>query len=104
MTSRPDIVEAKLANGASIYIEATNLGGEANVARTIPSFEGVTNAVAGIATSLKETLQQVQFRKASLEFGLEVGIESGQLTALLVKGTGTANLKITVEWGEQSNG
>ena len=104
MTGRADIVEAKLANGALIHIEATNLGGETDVVRTIPSFEGVTDAVAGIAASLKETLQQVQFRRASLEFGLEVGIESGQLTALLVKGTGTANLKITVEWGGQSDG
>ena len=46
------------------------------------------------------TLQKVKPRAASVEFGLEIGIESGQLTALLVKGTGTANLKITLEWGE----
>ena len=32
--------------------------------------------------------------------GVQVGIESGKLTALLVKGTGNANLKITLEWGE----
>jgi hypothetical protein len=31
--------------------------------------------------------------------GLEVGLESGNLTALLVKGTGTANLKLILEWG-----
>ena len=45
------------------------------------------------------TFQKVKPRKASVELGLEVGLESGHLTALLVKGTGTANLKLTLEWG-----
>jgi hypothetical protein len=30
--------------------------------------------------------------------GLGVGVEAGQLTALLVKGSGKANLKITLTW------
>jgi hypothetical protein len=41
--------------------------------------------------------------KASVEFGLEVALEAGQLTALLVKGSGTSNLKITLEWSEASS-
>ncbi len=98
--TQPNIVEAKLANGATVYIDATPLGGEADVARTIPSFDGVTQAIEGIADSLKGTLDRVKPRKASLEFGVEVAVESGQLTALLVKGSGTANLKVTLEWGE----
>jgi hypothetical protein len=35
------------------------------------------------------------------EFGVEFGYESGQLTALIVKGTGKANLKITMEWTKE---
>lgn len=94
------LVEAKLANGSIIHIQATALGGEKDVAFTIPSFEGVTDAITGIASSMIETLQTVKPRKASIEFGLEVAVDSGSLTAILVKGSGNTSLKITLEWGE----
>jgi len=38
-----------------------------------------------------------------VEFGLEVALESGQLTAVLVKGSAKANLKITLEWASNSS-
>lgn len=98
---RTENVKTKLANGTIIQIEATSLGGSAKVANIgLPSFSTVTDAIEGIAESVVSTLQKVKPRAASVEFGLEIGLESGQLTALLVKGTGTANLKITLEWGE----
>jgi hypothetical protein len=43
-------------------------------------------------------LAKVKPKKASVEFSLKVGVESGKLTSLLVKGTGEGNLKITLEW------
>lgn len=98
--SKSDVVETKLADGTSIYVEATRLGGETDVARAIPSFDGVTASVTRIATTLKDALREVECHRASMQFGLEIGLESGELTALLVKGTGTANLTITIEWGE----
>jgi hypothetical protein len=70
------------------------------VAFALPSFKEVTDAIEGIAESVVCTLQKVKPRKACVEFGIEVALESGQLTALLVKGSGTSNLKITLEWGE----
>ena len=97
---RTEIVKAELGNGLTIRIEATSLGGEERAASHIPSFQEVTDAVEGIAHAMVTTLKKVQPRGASVEFGLAIGVESGQLTALLVKGTGTANLKIILEWGE----
>ena len=44
------------------------------------------------------TLDKVRPQKAKIEFGIEVAMKEGQLTALLVQGTATANLKITLEW------
>jgi hypothetical protein len=32
---------------------------------------------------------------------MELAIESGQLTAIIVKGSGKANLEITLEWETQ---
>ena len=100
METRTEIIKAELANGASIHIQATMLGGEEEVAFTLPEFAGVTHAIEGMAESVVSTLQKVKPRRASIEFGLEIALEAGQLTALLVKGTGTSNLKITIEWGE----
>ena len=103
------IVKTRLPNGTIIRVQATPLEGEvgpsgarAKVANPLnpATFDNVTSAIEGIAESVVSTLQKVKPRSASVEFGLEIGLESGGLTALLVKGTGTANLKITLEWGE----
>jgi Trypsin-co-occurring domain 1 len=101
--TRTEIIKAELANGAILHIQATVLGGEEEVAFTLPSFKEVSDAIEGIAGSMATTLQKVKPQKASVEFGLEIALEAGQLTALLVKGSGTSNLKITLEWGEVSS-
>ncbi len=100
VTPSTEIVKAALSNGTLIRIDATSLGGEERVAYTIPSFNEVTDAIEGIAQAMVTTLKKVKPRGASVEFGLEIGVESGQLTALLVKGTGTANLKIILKWDQ----
>ena len=64
------------------------------------SFEAVTDTIEGTASSLQTALQKIKPKKASVEFGLEIGVESGALTTLLVKGSGTATLNITLEWGD----
>jgi hypothetical protein len=103
METRTEIIKAELANGSIVHIQATVLGGEEEVAFALPSFKEVTDAIEGIAKSVVTTIQKVKPKKATVEFGLEVALESGQLTALLVKGSGTSNLKITLEWGEASS-
>ena len=103
METRTEIIKTELANGGTLHIQATILGGEEEVVFALPSFEGVTHAIEGIAQSVVSTLEKVKPQKASVEFGLEVALESGQLTALLVKGSGTSNLKITLEWGDLSS-
>src|SRR5947209_12815798 len=98
--SKTEVVKAILDDGTSISIQATSLGGEERVAFGVPPFKEVTDTVEGLAKALVTTLKKVKPRAASVEFGVQVGIESGKLTALLVKGTGNANLKITLECGE----
>jgi hypothetical protein len=93
------ITKAKLANGTEIRISTTRLGGEADVAGRVPQFTEFTEALEGIAESVVGSLRKIKPRNASVEFGVEIGLESGKLTALLVQGTGTANLKVTLEWG-----
>jgi len=96
---RPPAIKTKLADGTIIYIQAHTFGGEQQVSAHLPSFEEVTHAVSGIAKPLVHMLEEIKPRKATLEFGVEIAVEAGHLTALLVKGTGDTSLKITLEWG-----
>lgn len=96
--TKTEIVPVHLPNDAVVQVEATVLGGDEKVTfKTLP-FEQVLAPIEGIAQSLVKTLEKVKPQEASVELGLEIGVESGKLTALLVKGSGKANLKITLKW------
>src|SRR5690349_21269319 len=101
METRSDYIQVKLANDEIVRVEATVLGGEEEVAFKLPEFKQVTEAIEGIAKSILTSIEKVKPQKASVEFGVEIAVDSGQLTALLVKGSGKANLKITLEWGSK---
>ncbi|WP_264308818.1 CU044_2847 family protein [Nodosilinea nodulosa] len=49
-------------------------------------------------------IQNARPKKATVKFGMELAIESGQLTAVIVKGSGKANLEITLEWERSDKG
>ena len=101
MEEQTEIVPLKVSDTVTIMAEATSLGGEERVGvGEILDFEGVTDAIEAIATSITGTLNKVKPKKASVEFSLKVGVESGKLTSLLTQATGEGNLKITLEWGE----
>ncbi|HEX7736090.1 MAG TPA: CU044_2847 family protein [Ktedonobacteraceae bacterium] len=99
--SRTRVIKAELADGTTIDIQSS-VSGEEDVALTIFPFRDVTDKIEGIAEAVMATLKKVKPQSASVEFGIEMAVESGQLTALLVKGTGTANLKITLQWGDST--
>ncbi len=100
MEPRTDLVPVQLEQGRTIKIMATHLGGEEDIAafdKLLP-FTEVTQSIECIAASLEKVLERVGPNKASVEFGVEVGMETGQLVTLITKGTATGNLKITLEW------
>ena len=93
------IVPVTLTDGTIIRIEARDLGGVSKVAAfDNQSFKDLTKSIEAIATTFRESLERIEPRKASIEFGIEVGLESGQLTALICKGSGKANIKVALEW------
>jgi hypothetical protein len=51
-----------------------------------------------IPRGIGETLERAKPKKATVELGVEFGIEEGKLVALIARGSGKANLKITLEW------
>lgn len=95
--SSAERIPVELPNGAVIQFEVTQTGRE-DVAFDIKPFKQVTSALEGIIEAVSEPIQKARPSKASVKFGMELGIESGMLTATIVKGTSKANLEITLEW------
>ncbi len=93
-------VPLKLPNGAVIGIEVSETGREDVSFNTFP-FDDIAVALEGITIAIKDTLEKAKPQKASVKFGLEMSIESGKLTAAIVKGSGKANMEITLEWSEK---
>ena len=94
-----ELVPVQLPGNKKMYVQATSQGGLEQIGNIPLPFKEVADVIESISTSLITALQKAKPRKAVVEFGLEIGLESGKLTTLLVQGTGTANLKIALEWG-----
>jgi hypothetical protein len=60
--------------------------------------DDVGRSIASIAQTVTGALVQIAPDEAEVEFGVDIGVESGQLTSLLVKGTATATLKVRLLW------
>lgn len=88
-----------LPGGTIIKVEVEQTGRE-DVAFDVKPFSQVTKALEEITTALAETLQKTKPDKASIKFGLELGVDKGELIAIIVKGSGKANLEVTLEWGK----
>lgn len=93
--------EVVLPNGKTAYFEVTPASGSyESVASGILTFDGVMDAIEGVATALADTMQKLKPKSASVEFGVELAAKEGRLLALFVQGEGKANLTVTLEWGE----
>ncbi|HEY9626728.1 MAG TPA: CU044_2847 family protein [Coleofasciculaceae cyanobacterium] len=95
--SRSDTIPVQLPNGAIVKFEVTQTGRE-DVSFDPKQFQPVAEAIEGVVEMIAAPIRKVKPKKATVKFGMELAIESGQLTAVIVKGSGKANLEITLEW------
>ena len=98
MDEKTKVITLSLSDKSQVKIEASLRGG-AQVASVDFPIKGLTDAIEGISREIAATIERVKPKKATVKFGVEVSIESGQLTALIVKGGGKGNLEIALEWG-----
>ena len=96
-----NVVSIELESGRHILVEALARGDE-RVAMSMPKFSGFAEAVTDISRAVMSAIDAVKPDSAEVEFGIDASLESGELTALLVKGTGSANLKVTLTWKSRS--
>jgi len=102
MEPRSENLPVTLPSGKTVQLQVMLLGREEDVAaRGIPSIEGLTQAIEGLSASILESLVRIKPKKATVHFGITVALESGNLTALLVKGAGNASIDVSLEWGSE---
>ena len=103
MERTTEIVPVQLGVDTVVQVQVTTMDGEEDIAilDQLPSFEEVTGAIEEISRAMANSIAKVKPQRASVEFGLEVAAQEGKLTALLVQGSGTASVKITLGWGSQ---
>jgi hypothetical protein len=107
--TRPVHVPVEI-DGRTLFVEVVPVGDQEDqeVAAKLLGFADFTASLGALTGSVTDAvlsgMRKIKPAKVAVEFGCEVGVESGQLTAILVKGTAKANLKVTLEWkpGEQS--
>lgn len=99
MEIQSKIITVELADGTSVRVEATQIGDRKINFQSRP-FEEVTIAIESLSKEIAEIVHKVKPDRASVKFGVDIAVESGKLTAVLVKGSNTANIEITLEWGK----
>lgn len=100
--SRSEHIPVRLPNETIIKIEVAQAGRE-DVGFNTKSFRDVTDSIEGIAEAMTDSLSKITPDKASIKFGLEIQIEQGSLVAAIVRGTGKANLEVTLEWDKTTS-
>jgi hypothetical protein len=108
MESQIQLVPLRLANGAVVQIEARILDRKeeepyyeeevSDVTLKVPSFSVLAKAIEGVAQEIADALAKVAPTKASCEFGVEVGIGTGQALSLIITQSDKFNLKVILEW------
>jgi hypothetical protein len=98
METRTETIAAKMSDGTTIYVRATVMGANEDIGLGTKSFQDVGRTIQSLAREIVQALEAVQPQKTTVEFGIEAGLESGNLVAILAKGTGNASLKVTLEW------
>lgn len=92
-----NVVSIELESGRRILVEAMSRGDE-QVAMSMPKFSGFAESVTEISKAVMSAIDAIKPDSAEVEFGIDASVESGELTALLVKGSGKANLKVKLSW------
>lgn len=95
-----EFISVDLGEGVIAQVEVIEAGREKVSAGTLP-FESVAKAITKLSQVVAAPIQAVKPTKATVKYGLAIGIEQGSLVAAIVRGTGKANLEITLEWQNQ---
>ncbi|MFB7590138.1 CU044_2847 family protein [Streptomyces sp. NPDC056169] len=95
-----DVTKVEVGD-ATLFVEARRLGPDTELegfGDRLPDLSAVTGALASFAGQIGEALDRAAPDRATVEFGCQLGLDAGRLTALVVQGSANASLRVTLEW------
>jgi len=95
-----ELIHIKLNDevGCLVEVEASDFRQDVTAKSQTFDFAIVKKQIEGISSELMTLLKNIGPSKINLEFGIELSVESGQLTSVIVKGSAKSNIKISLEW------
>ncbi|MGW2083863.1 CU044_2847 family protein [Streptomyces sp. NPDC001880] len=75
-----------------------DLGEEQEISWRRPTLAPVLDGLTSVARAMGTRLQQTGASRATVEFGCDVSIDTGQLLAVFGKATSKSAWKVTLEW------
>ncbi|MFF1508601.1 CU044_2847 family protein [Streptomyces sp. NPDC058326] len=102
-----DITQVDVGD-ATLFVEARRLGPDAELDELeglggrLPDLSAVTEALSSFAGQIGDALHRAAPDRATVEFGCQLGLDAGKLTALVVQGSANASLRVTLEWEKPS--
>ena len=94
-------IDLTLPDGSVVKVESS-LRGKQDVSLKSYPIQEIFGTIGRVAESLSEIVVKSKASKSTIKFGVELAVESGQLTTLIVKGSAKGNLEITLEWDNSS--
>jgi hypothetical protein len=93
-------IPIKLSNGSIGFVEVSDAGdGRQKVSEgTEARLSQAMDVIKAMSSEITDVMKSLKPQRLAVELGFELAVESGKLTALLVKGSGKANIKVTLEW------
>jgi hypothetical protein len=92
------VVPVELSDGWAILAEVRPGDREEEVAWHGLKLGELTSSVKGVVRDLMLPLSETKCDRITLEFGLDLALEEGKLTSLLVSGSASASVKVAIEW------
>lgn len=99
------IKEVSTQGDLRLYVEARTIGEAVGLPDDTPvsykgqsSLEEVMSGLAAFASQLNRTVESFAADKVTVQFGCEVGMETGQLFAIIGKAGAKSTIDVTLEW------
>lgn len=83
---------------------ADGLAEEQEIGWLAPRLEPVLDSLTAVARAMGTRLQQTGAAKATVEFGCDISLDTGQLLAVVGKASSKSAWKVTLEWTTPQTG
>ncbi|MGW4031304.1 CU044_2847 family protein [Streptomyces sp. NPDC004838] len=101
-----ELVRAEMPDGTPMWVRVADddegprdTGFGDNLSRRL---DDLPRTLESLTRSVREGLRNAAPDEVALEFGIEVAVKSGQLVSVLTEAGGSATLKVTVTWRNDS--